>query len=79
MKKTGQLQEGHSLLKLSKKAGLHNPLFEKYDKDITFLKCALYRNRYPAVDPLIVTKEDTEECLAIVERIISFVNEKRAL
>lgn len=72
--KTGELQEGHSLIKLCKKAMLHENSFDEFLKDMAFVNTFYIETRYPALDPLNISHEDTKECLMIVERIVKKVN-----
>jgi HEPN domain-containing protein len=72
---TGELQEGHNLLKLCKKAMLHDKNFNVFLKDLAFVNAFYIETRYPALDPLIVSREDTEECFRIVERVLAKINE----
>ena len=71
----GELQEGHNLLKLCKKAMLHDNTFGVFLKDMAFVNSFYIETRYPAVDPLIVSEEDTEECFRILDRIVGRINE----
>lgn len=72
---TGELKEGHNLLKLCKKAMLHDQGFNVFLKDLAFVNAFYIETRYPAIDPLIVSKEDTEECFRIVVAVLEKVNE----
>lgn len=67
---SGQLQDGHSLLKLCKKAMAHDQSFGSFLKDMAFVNTFYIETRYPAQDPLLVSKDDTEECLRIVESVV---------
>lgn len=69
----GMLQEGHSLLRLCKKASTYESRFKDYVKDCTFLNTFYIETRYPAEDPLVVEQEDAQECLRIAKSIIEFV------
>ncbi|GAB6153651.1 hypothetical protein JCM17380_24010 [Desulfosporosinus burensis] len=71
---TGELQEGHNLLKLCKKALLYDNKFTEFLKDMAFVNAFYIETRYPAIDPLIVSQEDTEECLRIVDRVLARIN-----
>lgn len=70
---TGELQEGHNLVKLCKKAIIQDKTFGEFLKDMAFLNTFYVETRYPAVDPLIVSKEDTEECFQIMDRIVKLI------
>jgi len=72
---TGELQEGHNLLKLCKKAMQHDHEFNQFLKDMAFVNAFYIETRYPALDPLVVSKEDTEECFRIVDRVLARVKE----
>jgi len=71
---TGELQEGHSLVKLCKKIMKYDKTFGEFLKDMAFINTFYIETRYPAADPLIVTKEDTEECFKITQNVISKIN-----
>ena len=71
---TGELQEGHSLIKLCKKAMAIEGTFEELLKDMSFVNTFYIETRYPAEDPLFVSKEDTIECFNIVERIVDKID-----
>lgn len=72
--KSGELVEGHSLLKLCKKASQFDEGFKAYVKDCAFVNSFYIETRYPAEDPLVVSKEEVEECFRIVDNIICKVN-----
>lgn len=44
-------------------------------KDMVFVNTFCIETRYPAIDPLVVSKEDAEECFRIVERVITRIDE----
>lgn len=73
--KTGFLHEGHNLVKLCKKAMIYEETLSSFLKDMSFVNTFYIETRYHSVDPLIVSTEDTEECLSIVERFIAKINE----
>ncbi|HZK86310.1 MAG TPA: HEPN domain-containing protein [Desulfosporosinus sp.] len=68
---TGGLQEGHNVLKLCKKAMIHDKDFNVFLKEMAFVNAFYIETRYPAIDPLIVSKEDTEECFRIVDKVLA--------
>ncbi len=68
---TGEIQEGHSLVKLCKKAMLQDKTFGDFLKDMAFVNTYYIETRYPAVDPLMVSIEDAEECLRITDNVVS--------
>lgn len=70
---TGELQEGHSLLKLCKKASPFNTNLKSFLKEMAFVNTYYIETRYPAIDPLIVSEEDASECLKIVESVMEEV------
>lgn len=72
---TGELNEGHNLVKLCKKAMQHSKSFGDFLKDMAFVNTYYIETRYPAVDPLIVSIEDTEECIRIVDEIVAKIDE----
>lgn len=72
--KTGLLQDGHSLIKLCKKASLYNSEFRNYIKDCAFLNGYYIETRYPAEDPLVADQDDVKDGLSFTENIINFIN-----
>lgn len=70
----GELQEGHSLIKLCKKAMIHENTFGDFLKDLAFVNTYYIETRYPAVDPLEVSNNDTEECLRITDKIVAKID-----
>ncbi len=71
---TGELQEGHSLVKLCKRIMKYDKTFNIFLKDMAFVNTFYIETRYPAEDPLNVSNEDTEECFKIVEILVEKVN-----
>lgn len=71
--KTGLLQDGHSLIKLCKKAAIHDAEFKKFIKDCAFLSGYYIETIYPAEDPLIAEGDEVVEGLRITEEIIEFI------
>lgn len=71
--RTGLLQEGHSLIKLCKKASVYNSDFRKFLRDCAFLNGYYIETRYPAEDPLIAEEEDVKDGLEFAEEIINFI------
>ena len=71
--KTGMLQDGHSLIKLCKKATVYNNDFRKFIKDCAFLNGYYIETSYPAEDPLIAEDEDVADGLEFTEDIINFI------
>ena len=69
-----QLMEGHSLVRLCKFCVQYNIGFNDFLKDAAFVNDFYNKTRYPADEPLIVTKEDTQECLDIAQKIIEFID-----
>lgn len=72
---TGELHEGHSLVKLVKKAMVYHDDFHGLIKDLAFVNTFYIETRYSAIDPLVVSIDDTEDCLKIMEKVISIINE----
>lgn len=70
---TGVLQDGHSLVKLCKKAASHKPLFSDMLKNMAFVNAYYIETRYPAEEPLQVSKEDAAECMAISKKVIEMI------
>lgn len=75
IKQTGILQEGHSLVKLCKKAVPEDSGFKRFLKDMAFLNTFYIETRYPAEDPLLVDRDDVNECFRITKEIIDFIND----
>jgi HEPN domain-containing protein len=73
IKNTGLLQQGHNTRKLCNIAKTYNSELMKYEKDCAFLNDFYIETRYPAEDPLIVSKDDVEECFKIADGIIEFI------
>ena len=69
------LQDGHSLIKLCKKASVYNSEFRKFIKDCAFLNGYYIETRYPAEDPLIADEEDVKEGIKFTEEIIVFIEQ----
>ena len=74
LKQSPQLMEGHSLVKLCKFCVQYHIGFNDFLKDAAFVNVFYIETRYPADEPLIVTKEDTQECLDIAQKIIEFID-----
>jgi HEPN domain-containing protein len=74
--KTGELIEGHSLVKLCKKASQFNETFKSLVKDCALVNAFYIETRYPAEDPLVVSKEEVEDCFRIVNEIVSKINKE---
>lgn len=71
--KTGFFQEGHSLIKLCKKAAVYDKGFRKFIKDCAILNGYYIETRYPSEDPLIAEDDDVKEGLKFTKNIISFI------
>ena len=67
------MAEGHSLVKLCKKSAKYDNSFELFLKDCAFVNAFYVETRYPAEDPMLVGREDVEECFRIVETLMSKV------
>lgn len=72
--KTETLQEGHSLIKLCKKAMEFNSDLKNFLKDCAFVNTFYIETRYPAEDPLLVEKEEALMCLEITDNIMGFID-----
>ncbi|EYE87312.1 DNA-binding protein [Fervidicella metallireducens AeB] len=72
---TGELHEGHNLVKLCKKALAYNKALSEFIKDMAFVNTYYIETRYPAEDPLLVSKEDAEECIKIAIKVIERIQE----
>ena len=75
LKKTGHIVEGHSLIYLCKEVAFYNTEFKMYLKDCAFVNQYYIETHYPADIPLIVSDEEGDECISIVEDINKLVKE----
>jgi HEPN domain-containing protein len=71
---SGELKEGHSLLKLCKYVMSTEKTFNDLLKDMAFVNTFYIETRYPAEDPLIVTTEDVEECFKIMNKVVEKID-----
>ncbi|MDK2821899.1 MAG: hypothetical protein PWP31_1864 [Clostridia bacterium] len=62
-------------MKLCKKMMAYDKTLGEFLKDMVFVNTFCIETRYPAIDPLVVSKEDAEECFRIVERVITRIDE----
>jgi HEPN domain-containing protein len=74
LKQTGMIIESHSLLKLCKLCAEHNRDFLMFLKDLALLNEFYIETRYPADEPLVISPEETTECLEITEKITIFID-----
>lgn len=74
LKHTQQIVEGHSLVRLCKTAGQSNPGFGNHLKDLSLVNEYYIETRYPADQPLSISRDDVLECLGITERIMAFID-----
>lgn len=73
---TGELEEGHSLIFLCKKAIAFEPYFKEFLKDCAYVNQYYIETRYPADFPLEVSDEEAEECIKLAERIYQYISVK---
>ena len=73
--KTGYINEGHSLIRLCKRAMEYEINFNKYLKNLAFVNNFYIETRYPAEDPLHVSNEDVADCINYANEIISYIKE----
>lgn len=71
---SGELQAGHNLMRLCKKAMVYEKSFGRFLKDLAFVNTFYIETRYPAEDPLVVNNEDTKECMDIVDKIVAKID-----
>lgn len=71
---TGRLNDGHSLIKLCKIASKYEASFKNHLKDMAFLNDFYIETRYPAEEPLSVSRDETLECFKIVDLIINKID-----
>lgn len=69
------LEQGHSLLYLCKKVMAQREEFSQYLKDCAFVNQYYIETRYPNENAIIVSNEETENCLNIAENILNTVKE----
>ncbi|MCT4612135.1 MAG: HEPN domain-containing protein [Clostridia bacterium] len=69
-----RLQEGHSLLRLCKKAKTYKNEFKDFERDMMFLNSYYIETRYPAEEALKIDVEDVEECFRITQDIMKFID-----
>lgn len=74
LKKNNQLVEGHSLIKLCKLCEQYHGPFKDFLKDVALINGYYIETRYPADEPLIISNEETGECLEITKRIMEAVD-----
>lgn len=89
LKETQELETGHSLVFLIKKAQKIDEGFKAFIKDCAYINQFYIETRYPADEPMILEKGEAQECIKIVGQIRKFVcdrtnekpmvNENRAL
>lgn len=68
------LNEGHGLVKLGKLCEKQDSSFKTIMKDLALVNEYYIETRYPADEPLVVSDEDTQECMVITEKVIRFIN-----
>ncbi len=71
---TGRVQEGHSLVRLCKKASTYQEVFKSLVKLVAIVDIYYIETRYPAADPLLVSREDAAECLQTVEIVVQQID-----
>lgn len=71
--KSGVIIGSHSLIFLCKEAAKYDIGFKIHIKDCAFVNQFYIETRYPADEPLIVTDEEADECIAISKRIYDIV------
>jgi HEPN domain-containing protein len=75
VKNNGVLVEGHGLVKLCKMCESYNRDFHVFLKDVALINEYYVETRYPADEPMIVSNEETKECMAITEKIFYFIDQ----
>ncbi|MBO8159056.1 HEPN domain-containing protein [Thermosyntropha sp.] len=70
IKVTGELLEGHNLVKLCRKAAVYEKSLDRFLRDVAFVNAFYIETRYPADDPLEISRQDAEDCIKIAEEII---------
>ncbi len=71
IKRTGKMQQGHNLLRLLQRAAQFNNTLYTHAKNVSFLNEYYVETRYPAEEPLLVRVEDVEECMRIMDAMMS--------
>ncbi|SNS44223.1 HEPN domain-containing protein [Anaerovirgula multivorans] len=72
--KSGVIISSHSLIFLCKEATKYDLKFKAHIKDCAFVNQFYIETRYPADEPLIVTDEESDECIAISKDIYNIVS-----
>lgn len=67
--KQGEIIEGHSLIYLCKQSIIYDPGLKTFLKECAFVNQYYIETRYPADNQIIVTDEETEDCIKIAETI----------
>ncbi len=79
LKRENILNEGHGLVKLGKLCEKHDHNFKTIIKDLALINEYYIETRYPGDEPLVISDEDTQECMLITEKIIEFINFRLSL
>lgn len=70
LKHKSRLVSGHGLLYLCKLVQEIDPSFRCNAKDCAYLNQFYIETRYPSDEPMVLTREETEECLSIARNLI---------
>lgn len=67
--------EGHNLVKLCKKAMAYDRAFSEFIKDMAFVNTYYIETRYPAENPLLVSRGESEECIKTAMKVIEKIEQ----
>ncbi|SMP56611.1 HEPN domain-containing protein [Anoxynatronum buryatiense] len=73
---SGFLHQGHSLIKLCKKAAAIDAEFAQYLKDCAYVNDFYIETRYPSDDPMEVQQSEVQESIRIALEMKAFIHEK---
>jgi len=70
LQRTGRLNDGHSLVYLSREAKRRGAKIDRWMRDCAYVNQFYIETRYPADVPEVVEREDAEECCRIAEEVL---------
>lgn len=75
LKSLGELIEGHSLMFLFKRASLFDINVKSFLKDCAYINQFYIETRYPSDIPMVMVKDEAEECIIITQSIFKYIME----
>ena len=75
LKSLGELIEGHSLIFLCKRASLFDINVKSFLKDCAYINQFYIETRYPSDIPMVMVKDEAEECIVITKSIFKYIME----